>query len=395
MNPDTHRSLIPKEIHMAGAWGIAVALLAGTCALGAYLESGTGRDVQPLPPERIYPPPPPPPRYPTPRPENAVARLIRNVEVGTPYSHRGLTVYPLRMHAATGTPDIRPLDEALRHGWITILEKTSAEVGEVQVRNHSQHRILLLAGEILVGGRQNRIVRDDVLLPPYSAYVGIPVYCVEKDRWTPAASIKFESSRSLAGASIRKGAAAGAPQDAIWREVEEQSAKMRVESPTRDYQRIYDESSVRRNLDDYARGLSRVCARDTVGAVAGAGGDILGADLFSDPGLFAYLWDKILRSYAVDYVSWERHERYAPRRDDVRNFLDGALSATYRERYTPGAGQLWDIRGATDGAALTLSDDAVHVHLFRGYARPVPPPEPVPLPYTPRPYPQDRLWRDR
>ncbi len=48
--------------------------------------------------------------------------------------------------------------------------------------------MVLLAGEILLGGKQNRVMTEDILLPPLSAPVDLQVYCVEQGRWSVSAS---------------------------------------------------------------------------------------------------------------------------------------------------------------------------------------------------------------
>jgi hypothetical protein len=101
-------------------------------------------------------------------------------------------------------------------------------------------------------------------------------------------------------------------------------------------------------------------------------------------------------------VIYSRYERGGVSASDVRRFIEGAVNARYSDRYTPGAGRLCEINGGTDGAGLAFDDDAVHVHLFRGYAEAVPPPRPVPyepiprppIVPLPRPYPEERLWRE-
>ena len=68
-----------------------------------------------------------------------------------------------------------------------------ARVPDVVVDNRGKSHVLLLAGEILVGGKQNRVLREDILLPPLSGARPIGVYCVEQGRWNEGRR-DFESS---------------------------------------------------------------------------------------------------------------------------------------------------------------------------------------------------------
>ena len=366
-----NRSVLPF-----GTWLVAVLLLSGVAPRGnaAYLE-GEGESPE-APRERIIRPEPEPPDG------NAVLRLIRRVEVGVPYTYRGLIVYPVILPGGADSSGIRTLDEALDRGWIVVSEREEARVAELRVRNDSTHYVLLLAGEILAGGKQNRFVREDVLLAPQSGFVAVPVYCGERERWRGPTET-FLSPQTLVHPQLRKSAAAGASQDAIWREIDAVSERASVNSPTRDYQQVYESDRVRARLDECVAGFRRFCRGDTVGLVVAAHGRIVGADLFADPALFARLSGKLLRSYALDEALEESDRQFGVSRESARDFLDRALSARFTDRSTPGAGRLWDITGAIDGTALAWDGRAVHVNLFAERAYIAPSPQPQPRPFWP------------
>ncbi|MBN1671922.1 MAG: hypothetical protein JXR37_12860 [Kiritimatiellae bacterium] len=348
-------------------------LVAGLCrpVYGAYLESdySAGQPVQP--PE----PPEPPRREIAPPPVGggeAVRRQVRGVEVGAPFSHRALTVFPL-FRAGAGRPGgTGTLDEALDRGWLTIREKESAHVPEVAVRNHSDHEVFLMAGEVIRGGRQNRIIRDDVLLPARSDFVFVPVYCVERDRWA-GDEPGFESAGVLAHPRLREYSTRGAEQGEIWREVDEQLRRANVASPTLDYQRVYEDARVSGELDACIRQFRRRWPRRTVGAVFTHGNRIVCADIFADPRVFSQLWEKLCRSQAVDYLVRPAPAWGGITAQDVRAFLNGVYDAHFSDRHTPGLGRLVRISGPVAGSALVRDGESVHTALFPGHAvRPMP-----------------------
>jgi hypothetical protein len=354
-------------------------------ARAAYLQSDYGdSEERPAPEPAVKPPVAPVPERAR---DNAVTRLIRRVEVGDHWHYGNLAIYPLVLRRAGDAADIRTLDEAFDRGWIMIREKDNARVSTLQVRNDSRHHVLLMSGEILTGGKQNRMVRDDVLLRPDSGFVDVSVYCGEKERWSDRHDT-FGSAGSVAHPGLRYGAARGESQGDIWNEIDAQSEKAKVSSPTKDYRQIYEDAGVRRQLDDYAAHFRNFVASSTVGAVAVSDGRIIGCDLFSDPALFARLWNKLLRSYSMDVFYRDKGRDYLSARD-VRRFLDRALDARYSNRHTDGAGQLLEITGAVEGAALVWDDTVVHTGLFgeRVYYTPPPPPPPRPPPHPRPPHP--------
>jgi hypothetical protein len=352
-----------------------LALMALSGAWAAYLEQGDnqGSRTSDTEPPRIV--------RPSPEPEHPLRQLIRRVEIGNPTPYRNLTVFPLLLRPAPDSPEIRTLDEALSREWIALREKDTAQASEILVRNDSKHNVFLMAGEIITGGRQNRILRDDVLLTPLSDFIGIPVYCGEKERWTGARE-SFSSPQRMADHSLRKMAAGAESQGRIWGEIDAKLDGAKVSAPTRAYQDIYVDRRVDKEMGKAVAEFKPVCRRDTVGAVLTSGGRILCCDLFSDPDLLARLWDKICRSYAIETVlkggavedrEGDEIRRRSPAvdREDVRRFLDQVLAAKYTSEDTPGAGRRIRISGAADGAALLWNDQVVHAAIFAGAIRPL------------------------
>lgn len=318
------------------------------------------------------PDPDPQPR-PRPRPQHAnpAIDLLRRVQVGTPHRYQQLTIYPVLLAHGGEHSGLRTLDEALRNGWIGIDERQHASVSQISIRNHSRHSIFLMAGEVISGGKQNRLVQHDLILPPHSAVITLPVYCVEKDRWSDSLG-EFKSQEHLAHPALRKSAASRESQDSIWREVERRSLAAGVDAKTKNYGALYSDRAIQGQLADCLPHFRDLRRSTTVGAVAVVGNRIVGADLFSDPSLFARQWDKILRSYALEYFS---HPDGFPKQDhirrkmkmispDVSGFLRRAASASYRLQPSQGAGTLYRISGAANGEAMTWNHQAVHVALF-------------------------------
>ena len=332
-------------------------------SFGAYLESDGEVPVRPPErrrPVRIIPP--------TPEPENPLLSVVRRVDVGIPTSYRRMSIYPLLARFRPGSSGIRTLDEAFRSGWITIRERSRAEVSTLRVRNDSRHYVFLMAGEIIAGGKQNRIVKSDVLLGPRSGFVTVPVYCGERDRWT-ATEGKFESEKGLADGALRRKAAKAEPQGEIWKEIDARMSETRVNSQTRDYRQIYSDRKIDREVAGCVSHYRRFCGSRTVGAVVVVDHRIVSCDLFSDPDLASALWDKLSRSYSLDLLRHphyedERRRRPSPGKREIRAFLDRVLRARFRDEKTPGEGWSMRISGAVEGAVLNWRSEVVHSAIF-------------------------------
>lgn len=316
---------------------------------------------------------------PIPDPATPFRNLVNRLEIGKPSHYRHLTVYPLILRRGSGSAGIRTLDEAIAHDWIVLREQDTARVPEILARNKSKYPVFLMAGEMLAGGRQNRFIRNDTLLSAFSEFIPLPVYCGEKARWAGSCDV-FSSSKDMVDHNVRKMAVHAETQDGIWREIDNKLEQGGVVTPTRAYQRIYEDRAIDKELRTTTSEFKRVMRRDTVGVVLVTGDRIVCCDLFSDPDLFARLRDKIIRSYALENV-WkgglplpdgierpgEATESFgAPGvdRQAIRNFLDRALQARARMEPTPGEGQFMRLQGAVSGSVLVWRDEVVHAGIF-------------------------------
>ena len=75
------------------------------------------------------------------------------------------------------------LKNALNNNKVIINEiDEDGNVPELMCRNLSSDYILILAGEEIIGAKQNRIVNTSIILGP-NKNLKIPVSCVEEGRW--------------------------------------------------------------------------------------------------------------------------------------------------------------------------------------------------------------------
>jgi len=345
---------------------------AATGARAIYLEPGEGQQ----PPRRVVPTPPP-------EPSNALTDLVRRTDVRPGYTYRGLTVFPLEVSRVTDRTDYVSLDEALKAGTLKLSERGSGSVPVVVARNDGKRPVLLLAGEILIGGKQNRTLRDDVLLPPHSGRVELPVVCVEHGRWAGRREDEgFRRSSSVAALGVRAAAQTGASQEDVWAGVSAYQRRLDVDSASSDLQTIQDSPAARRALKGYRDAFRDHWRPQTVGMVVARHGRIVGADLFCNADVFRKHRDRLLDSYALDcYVEgrapkppeddFARSNHLLPGPDEAERFLRLTLRAGYSWRDTPGEGRLLRVRGRDlTGSALVRDDAVIHAALYAPAARP-------------------------
>ena len=334
-----------------------VATLVASCGLGAYLDhEPQGREGAHQPAGHVLPPPRPVP--PPQHPAAEVVGFVGRLRVLPPQESRGLMVFPLALTSTQGGHRYRSLDDALRRGWLDI--RDSGRVEEVRVRNRSRDLIFMMAGEALAGGKQNRMVREDVLVWPHSREVLVPTYCVEHGRWSEGSV--FGAAGYLSSRVLRTEVKRGASQDAVWEHIRREADRFSVRPGTEDLGAIVASERVRPGLQAIRRGFGGLWVGRLVGLVAADASGILGMDAFCDWRLFADLRDKLVDSYAMAVLSRPAERPGRIRREDVERFLRRFQHSRFRHTTTPGAGVGVDCRGpGLDGRVLLYQGSVVHL----------------------------------
>src|SRR5262249_47712787 len=129
-----------------------------------------------------------------------------------------LTLTPIVAIAApTGADnELLTLDEAMASKQVKIREVSDGAVNSLTFVNQSPQPVFVLAGEVILGGKQDRIIGRNTVVPAKTTQE-VPVYCVEHGRWT-AETKEFATARALAHGRLR-GKASFAAQGDVWNEV--------------------------------------------------------------------------------------------------------------------------------------------------------------------------------
>ncbi len=311
------------------------------------------------------------------------------------------------------------LDEGLKSGEVEITEAGRARGmvrprGEVRIPeyefgdqvntlvliNHSKRPLLLLAGEIVTGGKQDRIVAADRIVPPGADPVDLSVFCIEHGRWTESSATFGASSKSAARGlmvqpSVRERAMAAADQQQVWNSVAGVVAAMAPAAPeagsTTSYAKVMQAEAVSERVDQAAapivgaseQVLAKLRATHAVGVVVAVHGQIVWADVFANTDLLARYWTKLVRSYAAESLT-AGDDRAKPTVADAARFLNAPITGSETAQGEPGVYRYHQYHGAkieTFVLESLLPGAAYDVHLsrmrLRGGSAVKPSPEPI------------------
>ncbi len=282
------------------------------------------------------------------------------LKVLEPIRNGSLTVFPVVASRSYPTGEFLTLDEGLRSGDVVVTEygnvrglirrhnapaiqHDSAEVNRLVLINNSKRPLLLLAGEIVAGGKQDRVIGKDRIVPPESDPVDLSVFCVEPGRWV-ATSANFSTSGAtyaagagaavgssngnastlMAQPSVRAKAMGDKDQAQVWAEVRKQQQSMAMEvtgastSPpntnqitsTSSYAVVMENKDVKKEVDKIAKPIEQnyqsliqqLRDRKAVGVVVAVNGHVIWSDVFASTELLEKYWPKLVRSYASEAV---------------------------------------------------------------------------------------------
>jgi hypothetical protein len=199
-----------------------------------------------------------------------------------------------------------------------------AQVNRLVLVNNSDRPLLLLAGEIVTGGKQDRVVGKDRIVLGNSNPVDLSVFCVEPGRWTGTsaqfggiASGKDRYVTQMAQPSVRSKAMVDKDQQKVWTEVNNSVVGMAAAAPqatvggTTSYARVMGNDEVQKKIDavaapmerSYENVIKQLRDQNAVGVVVAINGEIVWADIFASASLLEKYWPKLVRSYATEAIT--------------------------------------------------------------------------------------------
>jgi hypothetical protein len=248
-----------------------------------------------------------------------------------PVTRGNLSIFTVVGGPEYATAQLLTLDEGLRSGTVVVTEagslrglvrpgtriprQSGAEVNRLVLINNSDRPLLLLAGEVVTGGKQDRVIGVDRIVPPQSDPIDLSVFCVEPGRWVDSSEHFGALKSQMAQPGVRMPAMAERNQQSVWANVASAIDGMAVAAPaaspamhgSTSYAKAMENPEVQKQVasvaadyDSMLRELRKVGAK---GVVVAINGKITWADVFASTDLLEKYWQKLIRSYAAESLS--------------------------------------------------------------------------------------------
>jgi hypothetical protein len=178
------------------------------------------------------------------------------------------------------------------------------------VQNKSQDTVYILSGDVVTGGKQDRVIAQDQIVMPATVR-NMDVFCVEKGRWSANDTLASPSQQklyafsgyySVASPKVRQAVQRTGSQQQVWAAVATVTEANGASSKTSTYAALETANDQKNLRDAYLRFFDGKLDQEprVVGMVAVCGDEILGVDIFGHPDLFRREYASLLHGYVAE-----------------------------------------------------------------------------------------------
>lgn len=257
--------------------------------------------------------------------ENTAQDFTINTEVDETLNFEQLRLYPVEantdfIESQAELASWITLEVALQKSRFRIVEKKpfgrfedTDATNMLMVENKTQDTVFIMAGDLVEGGNQDRMIAENRAIAPNSLKT-IKVFCVERGRWQPRAtaetgdaprSVAFNGYYHVASSKLRRTMKATNNQQEVWKKVSEITTHHQATSDTDTYGALATSEAFNKISQEYLDFFEDkiVSRNNVVGMVAVSGNRILGIDVFGHPNLFRAKYASLLHGYGTEAVT--------------------------------------------------------------------------------------------
>lgn len=297
-----------------------------------------------------------------------IDKIFSSLEIMDPQTFDNITIFPLRLEIAN-MPYFITLDSALKTGKFLIKEVNAfGEVPVLKVINALSEQVLILDGEELKGGKQNRVVNTSILVKKNSELT-IPVSCTEAHRWDytsedfkdPDVIMPIEIRKKKNETVLQNLASRGefrSDQFLIWDIIDLYQRAYNVDSETSAMRDVYEKE--KDNLENKVRNFPYIEGQN--GILVYINGGFEGIDIIPLVSAYKNLHEKLIKSYIFRYP----YKKYYEVKEVNKRIFEEISKIEPLKFKSVGLG--WDLRYSGKryiGSILLYKNKPIHINFLR------------------------------
>ncbi len=269
--------------------------------------------------------------------ENVTAEQSGRFKVVGPFTHRNLALYFVKGKDVIRNTKFVTLEQALKDEKVTV-EETGNVRSLVISSTYAEEYVFIQAGDIVRGGKQDRTLSTDIVVPPGAKKISLQSFCVESGRWRGRGTEKTDkfsmSTNQVASRKLRVANRYSRSQQEVWDSVADlqnklaDSAGKSVQSPlsSSSLELTLGNKDVRKHSEEYVKALIDTIKnrKHIIGFVFAINGQLNTAEVYGSEDLFGQLWPKLLRTAAVEAFAELKKGEHSkvPSTKAAANFLE-------------------------------------------------------------------------
>ena len=250
---------------------------------------------------------------------------IDGINIEAPTTVQNLTLYILTGEEKVKGRNYKTLTKAMASKEVVVNE--TGQVNELSIDNNSDEYIFIHSGDIVKGGKQDRTISYDVIVPPHAQNVSLESFCVEQGRWQQRSGEEVASfgsnSKMLSSRDLKLAAKHTKNQSEVWSKVSEQKERLSKNISEKtgnevDVSANASNTSLQLALESkdlenlkkefYIELEDLINTPKAIGYAYSINGEMYGVEIYNNEQLFKDLWDKILESVIVEAISKQGEE---------------------------------------------------------------------------------------
>ena len=267
--------------------------------------------------------------------EEALAKLDESLFLGQPILADNVTVWPIYTtkqvekvseYQTLTSAQAKTLAEVSEVGAQTanadgVQARGGAQVNQVVIANTSDKPILVLAGTLVKGGQQDRLIAQDFIIPPGKT-IPVDAFCVEHGRWTDNregknTGGKFAAQEVQAVQKVRDSGQMLKSQGDVWANVATANA-VAGKAPSSGTLMATMETDSKEDLERRAKlcqaiteGLAALAKGEQapIGFAYAIDGKVRAARVFNHPAIFQHYCKQLVNTVSVEGDLAQRHAR--------------------------------------------------------------------------------------